>query len=371
MRALSFPDVMAGGGQPKTRLVQVGGFLYGTTSRSSASGQGTIFSFHTNVNTTFAASLVFSTNGPANDLMLASDGNLYGTTIGNGIGSKLPVLFRITTSGVYTNLYTIFQSSQAGLVQAGNGNLYGTIGAAGGSGGSIFVAPTNTLFGFLNNLYTFSLLNTTNGINPSGTLLLANDGNLYGTTISGGTNNDGTIFRITTNGVFTSLHSFSGSLDGVNPQGDLIQAGDGNLYGTTPYGGAYGNGTIFQISTNGVFNTIWSFTGGADGANPFGGVIQAGDGNLYGTAYNGGTNGYGTIFKLILQPVLYSASIVNSFSESNQTLVIWPPWANGYILQSVTNLASTNWVTVTNATPITGAVINNSSPARYFRLVKP
>src|SRR5208283_4562892 len=120
----------------------------------------------------------------------------------------------------------------------------------------------------------------------------------YGTTSHGGTNGDGTVFKISTNGALTSLYSFTGGNDGAYPYAGLVQGSDGSFYGTTDEGGTNGGGgTVFKISTNGAFTSLYSFSGsGNDGANPQAGLVQGSDGNFYGTTSGGGTNGWGTVF---------------------------------------------------------------------------
>ena len=131
-----------------------------------------------------------------------------------------------------------------------------------------------------------------------GSLLLANDGNFYGTTYLGGIYNGGTVFKITPAGVETVLWSFGNGNDGSAPYGSLIQASDGNFYGTTNLGGLYQHGTVFKITPAGVETVLWSFGNANDGDNPFGSLIQGSDGNFYGMTYQGGRNGGGTVFKI-------------------------------------------------------------------------
>jgi len=143
------------------------------------------------------------------------------------------------------------------------------------------------------------------GANPISALIQGRDGNLYGTTVNGGTNGRGTIFKVTTNGVFTSLFSFNGT-NGANPFGGLLQNSNGLLFGTTSYGGigyngaaSSGNGTIFSITTNGALQTLYQFSGGIDGWNPsWAKLVQGADGNYYGTTFRGGTNGTGSAFQI-------------------------------------------------------------------------
>src|SRR6185436_5830351 len=190
----------------------------------------------------------------------ARDGNLYGTTRYGGANSHGRV-FRLTTNGALTTLYS-------------------------------FGPVTNNVFANIDGAY------------PEAGLVQASDGNLYGTTAWGGASGSGTLFRITTNGAFTLLYSFIGGSDGGGPESALVQASDGNLYGTSN-GGARGYGTLFRITTNGIFTLLHSFTGFNDGAQPYG-LVQASDGNLYGTSRWGGgdwsDSGGGIVFRVIILP---------------------------------------------------------------------
>lgn len=156
----------------------------------------------------------------------------------------------------------------------------------------------------------YDLNGTTDGQSPFGNVVQGPDGNFYGTTARGGTNGDGTIYRLTPDGKYTVLYTFQGSPDGQVPEAALFVGSDGNLYGTASFGGADGNGTVFRISPAGVFTLLYTFTGGTDGGFPAGGVIEGSDGNYYGTTVNGGAvnaagfTGYGTIFKITPQGVL-------------------------------------------------------------------
>jgi uncharacterized repeat protein (TIGR03803 family) len=153
-------------------------------------------------------------------------------------------------------------------------------------------------FATSSNLHTF---NGSDGANPFASLLQASDGNFYGTNYKGGTTDKGNIFRVAPDGTLTALHSFNGT-DGLKPN-ELIQANDGNFYGTNKEGGAYGNGTIFRVAANGTFTSLYSFNG-TDGTGPRAGLTQASDGALYGTTYAGGTNGKGTLFRMALDGTL-------------------------------------------------------------------
>ena len=139
---------------------------------------------------------------------------------------------------------------------------------------------------------------TQGGFEPVAGLIQASDGNLYGTTQSGGTFGQDTVYKITTGGAFTLLHSFDCSMDGCNLFAGLIQASDGNLYGTTQGGGTFSGGTVYKITTGGAFTLLHSFACSVDGCNPLAGLMQASDTNLYGTTFSGGTFGGGTVYRI-------------------------------------------------------------------------
>ena len=124
------------------------------------------------------------------------------------------------------------------------------------------------------------------------------DGNLYGTTPRGGSPDLGTVFRLTPDGTFTVLHTFSGAPDGAYPSGELLQASDGYLYGTTAGGGLENRGAIFKMALDGTLTTVFGFTGNSEGTDPRGGLVEGVDGNFYGTTFFGGTSGHGTFFRL-------------------------------------------------------------------------
>jgi uncharacterized repeat protein (TIGR03803 family) len=218
------------------------------------------------------------------------------------------------------------------LIQGSDGNLYGTTaynnGGNPGSGtegsGTVFQISTN---GALISLYFFP--GSTEGANPEAGLVQGSDGNFYGTTDDGGPDNYGTVFKITTNGALSTLYSFTGGVDGANPEAGLVQGRDGNFYGATIEGGAgiglSGFGTVFQISTNGTYTSLYSFTGGNDGANPEAGLVQGSDGNFYGTTASGGTNFDGTVFKITTNGALTSL-----YSFGSVLVLEWDPYGYSY-----------------------------------------
>jgi uncharacterized repeat protein (TIGR03803 family) len=221
---------------------------------------------------------------------------------GAGAASKYKVLHRFTgKDGAY---------SDTGLILDAAGNLYGTTSSGGASGpsgnGTVFELTPNSDGSWTESvLHNFcSRTNCADGDTPSAGLIFDTVGNLYGTTFYGA-NGYGVVFKLTPNsdGRWTEsvLYGFTGGVDGDSPYGGLIFDAAGNLYGTTVDGGAYGSGVVFKLTPNSdgrwTESVLYSFTGGADGSNPFGGVIFDTVGNLYGTTQTSG-KGDGTVFKL-------------------------------------------------------------------------
>jgi uncharacterized repeat protein (TIGR03803 family) len=232
-------------------------------------------------------------------LVQGTDGYLYGTTAlggANGYGT----IFKISTSGALTTVHSFARADgaqpYAGVIQATDGSIYGTTFTGGAHNqGTIFKM---SLDGTLTTLHSFD---GTDGARPICALVQATDGNFYGTTNSGGTYLAGTVFRITPGGTLTTLHVFgSVNNDGNFPYSGLIQAVDGNLYGTTKGGGVYGDGTIFEITLVGILTIIHSFNAATEGAHPYGALAQAEDGDFYGTCgpFSSGYDGNGAVFKL-------------------------------------------------------------------------
>jgi len=243
---------------------------------------------------------------PYAGLIQGTDGNFYGTTEDGGANcgeGGCGTVFKITPSGKLTTLYSFCSQSNctdgaypyAGLIQATDGNFYGTAQSGGANGGGTIFKITPS--GKLTTLHSFD---GTDGAYPYARLIQATNGNFYGTTQSGGADGDGTVFKITLGGKLTTLHSFDGT-DGAYPYAGLIQATDGNFYGTTESGGANGDGTVFKITLGGKLTTLYSFCSQSnctDGGYPYAGLVQATDGNFYGTTVNGGADGDGRLFKI-------------------------------------------------------------------------
>jgi uncharacterized repeat protein (TIGR03803 family) len=251
-------------------------------------------------------------------LVQGTDGYYYGTTVAGGTpGLNTGAVFKVDSSGGFAPVYAFCgvigcsKNPITPLIQASNGDFYGTTLSATTEDGSVYeMDPSGNMLGIL----SFSNTDYRGGQNPNG-LIQATDGDLYGTTWSGGTP---LIFRVDLALNFTPLHPFSGTFDeGWDPRSTLVQATDGYLYGTTLDAGnlstcrgklgLIGCGTVFKFDpVSKTLSTLWQFTGGADGAHPFGSLIQASDGFLYGTTLFGGDpactvapyTGCGTIFKI-------------------------------------------------------------------------
>jgi len=279
------------------------GNLYGTTSGGGSAGEGTVFKLSPNGTLTtlvnFDGDSFPDGASPYSGLIRDRSGNLYGATWGGGypFQAGYGTIFKISPNGTLTYLFNNFNGFTngahpshygTGLVMDGGGNFYGTTEQGGASGtGTVFeLSPNGTLT-------TLASL----GGNSFGGLLRDSSGNLYGTTHGGGSAGDGTVFKLSPDGTLTTLNNFPNSSDGAFPEAGLIMDGAGNLYGTTNGGGAFGLGTVFKLSPNGTFTTLHSFNG-ADGENPIGGLLMDGSGNLYGTTTQGFFGSWGTVFEL-------------------------------------------------------------------------
>jgi uncharacterized repeat protein (TIGR03803 family) len=247
---------------------------------------------------------------PYASLVLDSAGNLYGTTFAGGRGSAGTV-FKLDTAGKETVLYNFKGGADgaypfAGLVRGPGGGLFGTTVEGGASNhGTVFKLSTT---GKQTVLHSFK---SQDGSYPDAGLLRDSAGNLYGATVEGGASNLGTVFMLDTTGTQTVLHSFTGGTDGrfSYVYGSLVRDAAGNFYGTTLAGGASNQGIVFKLDTTGTETILYNFTGGADGGYPYAGLVIDKKGNLYGTTYLGGASGQGMVFKVNnagKETVLYS-----------------------------------------------------------------
>jgi uncharacterized repeat protein (TIGR03803 family) len=315
--ALTFTTLVSfngtNGANPSAGLVQGrDGNFYGAAPNGGPNSNGTIFAISPD-GSFFANFYNFTggTNGaaPVGGLVLGADGNFHGTTYTGG-SSNCGTIFQLSPHGTFAQLAQLSVTNGANpdvaLVQAPDGSFYGGTRyggpypntTSGGTGyGTIFRVTTNGL------LTTPVLFDSTNGANPSA-LMLANDGNFYGTTAWGGSISSfklgfGTIFRLSPDGTLTNLYIFSGGNDGGFPQASLVQGNNGILYGTTQAGGPSSIGTVFQMTPGGQFQSLFYFPSSSVGSYPYAAMIQGSDGNFYGTTYIGGdASQHGTIFQI-------------------------------------------------------------------------
>jgi uncharacterized repeat protein (TIGR03803 family) len=307
------------GAQPETELVQGSdGYFYGTTTSGGTNRVGTVFRIGSAGSFTTLYQFSGGADGaqPVAGLVQGSDGYFYGTaqyggTSTNCGGGGCGTVFKISPSGTFITVHNFNGGSDgnnpfAGLVQGSDGYFYGTtLESLDNRGGSVFKMSST---GTLTTLHQFT--GGTDGGNPYARLVQGNDGWFYGTTYQEGASTNcggigcGTVFRISSNGTFVTLHSFGGGNDGASPYAELVQGSDGYFYGTTIAGGTntslgtFGSGTVFKMNSAGTLTTLHQFSGGTDGGNPLAGLLQGIDGYFYGTASVGGTNVYGTVFKI-------------------------------------------------------------------------
>jgi len=354
----------ADGTTPKCDLIQAtDGNFYGTCNRGGANGVGTLFKITPSGTYTVVRNFSYTADGgyPNGSLMQNSDGLLYGMTTSGG-ANGVGIIFKLSLSGTYTVLHSLNATTEGSypngaLVKGNDASLY-ALASSGGvynmgtafkvtTGGAVtrlanmngatlgnaplgspikgkdsayyFTTSTGGAYGYGSIVkicggtptVLFSFNKFVNGATPKGNLVQATDGNFYGTTYDGGTNGGGTIFKITPAGNLTVLRHLSGSKDGYNPSGSLIQASDGFLYGMCTNGGPNLGGTIFKINTSGTsYTVIRSFVNATDGSNPQGSLIQAKDGNLYGMTTN-----VAKIFKLTLSGAF---TVIHTFNSSTE-----------------------------------------------------
>ncbi|MBA4284449.1 MAG: hypothetical protein C0434_02820 [Xanthomonadaceae bacterium] len=298
------------------------GLLYGTTTgggavpagttpsnpdSEAAFGSGTVFRISTAGEFTrllTASSLPSEGRTPSGPLVQAADGLFYGVTAGVTSKGFPGSVFSLSGDGVLRTLKLInFGSNAGGSPESGltigpDGAFYGTSVAGGANGlGAVFRISAAGDFTTL-----FSFPGGANGGQPRSALTLGSDGNFYGSTEAGGDGSGaGTLFRITPGGSHTRLHSFDLATTGNVPRGRLIEASDGNFYGTTTSFGAGNNGTVFRLTPGGTVSVLHAFAGApSEGGGPLGSVTQGADGALYGTTSGGGSSGGGTVFRLSL-----------------------------------------------------------------------
>lgn len=262
------------------------GNIYGTADFGGAHGDGVVFKLAPGGAQTILHSFAGNDGtGPDGGVILMPSGTIYGTAGGGGAGGN-GVIFKISKSGTYKVLHDFSSDDgsfiRGDLIRDKQGNLYGTALFGGVNGdGTVFK------YGFDGSFTVLHAFNGADGEFPEHGVVRDGDGNLYGVTAFGGANDEGSVYKLATDGTLTTLHSFTGGDDGGFLYGGLDLGKDGTIYGSTVDGGANGHGTVFKIASDGTFSTIYNFTGGTDGGSPEGDMLVAGN-NLYSAASEGG-----------------------------------------------------------------------------------
>jgi uncharacterized repeat protein (TIGR03803 family) len=293
----------ADGGNPYAVVRDSAGNLYGVTE-SGGNGVGVVFKLDTSGNETVLYSFTGGADGAYPNSIIREAGNIYGTTTygGNASGtSGAGVVFKLDMSGHETVLYTFTGgadggNSYAGVIRDSAGNLYGTTSSGGASGaGVVFKVDKSG-----NETVLYSFTGGADGGSPYAGLVRDSPGNFYGTTAFGGTAALGVVFKVDTSGNETVLHTFKRGRDGDQPDtAGVILDSVGNLYGTAAFAGAGGQGVVYKLDTSGHETVLYAFPGAADGQYPYNaGVIFGSDGQLYGTTFYGGKLGHGVVYQL-------------------------------------------------------------------------
>ena len=377
----NFGGFSGDGGFPYGVLLYNKGTLYGTTYETVPTGPGTVFKIATTgknykVLYNFCSLPECGDGGGPLDLsptLVLRDGKLYGTASYGGVGPTASgTVFNLTLDGTEDTLYSFANESGGAIPEAGvafdeEGNLYSTA-RSGGEGrcpwygyyiscGTVFEVTAAGEYKILHDFGT----RLDDGAFPSAGLVRDNDGNFYGTTLQGGGGcpssfyGCGTVYEITAAGEEKTIYAFRGRPDdGINPPGALLLDRQGNLYGTTSAGGAYGGGTVFKLTPTGEETILYSFgSKPGDATYPsFGSLVSDQKGNLYGTTTNGGTYGVGTVFEITTKG---KEKILHSFgAQPNDGIA---PQA-GVVIDTAGNLYGTtpyggmyDWGTVFKITP--------------------
>ena len=371
---LSMLSTFGAGGAPQSGLtLGTDGNFYGTTFGCSVGGDGTIFQF---VPTTDAVNTLYSFTGgtdgkcPTAPPIQGIDGNFYGTTTTSNTSGVYGSVYKFTLPNTFKALVDLNNtdgaSPAAPLMQTNGGSFYGTTQAGGSTGvndGEVYMVAVTGAFSAP---LTF---NGTNGQDSVAPVIQGTDGNFYGTTVKGGTSALGVVFKMTTAGAITVLHNFAGNGDGAYPYGGLVQASDGNYYGTTSQATAStGCGTIYRIS-NGVFATIFTFpSNGSSGCNPQVTLVQHTNGTIYGDTNTGGStigsactvagpvgiSGCGTFFSLSATLPEFIRLVTTSGNVGSSVVILGQGFSSSSVVEF--NGVPATAVTVTGTTSLTATV---------------
>lgn len=345
------------GAAPRTLLLGADNNFYGIAGYENGFGDGSIFRVDRSGNLTNVYNFSDPNAGP-NCMVQGSDGDLYGVTYGDTGINDAGTVFRITTNGVLVWSFSFNGTNGYGgtwITPGSDGNFYGLTGWGGSNYDGTYNSGFGTIFRITPN-GSFTSLAQFDGTNDSipGTIIQGTDGDLYGTSMSGGTFDDGAIFKLsfptspTNRLMLTSLYNFYDNPDASDlPEGGLIQASDGMLYGITQDGGAFGYGSVFRTTLSGSLTTLFSFNG-TNGAHPTAPPVQAANGNFYGTTDGGGpdwptTFGFGTIYRMDSNGVLTTLFYFNGTNGMGPGSVGGLIVGNDGALYGVTELGGPNF----------------------------
>ena len=381
------------GAAPYAALVPgTDGNLYGTTYAGGAGNLGTIFQFTTNGTLTTLFSFTGTNNSyqganPSAALVEATDGSFYGTADYGGLtnasydgqrfaGKGYGTIYQLNTNGA-VSAQVVFRNTNGaypfgGLVRGQDGNFYGTT-TWGGKGITANFPGYGTVFkltpdGTFTNIYSFTGADD-GGFVYAG-LVQGRDGYLYGAAFSGGSAY-GTLFKVSTNGSFLPLHTFS-HLDSGSPYSGMVEGSDGKFYGTT-YGVFAGLGSVFSVTPDGAFTNLFFF-GSTYGSHPVGALVQGSNGNFYGTTSEGGAQGLGTVFQISvpMPPVIQAPALTNGMVTLTWSAVA----GQTYQAQYSDELTPSNWSLLTKPAVATSGAMTatdsdgiTSSAHRFYRVV--
>jgi len=290
------------------------GNIYGTTDFGGSHGDGVVFKLAPDGTQTILHAFAGSDGSePDGGVIVTPSGTLYGTAGGGGASGN-GVLFKLSANGKYKVLHDFGASDgffiRGDLIRDKQGNLYGTALFGGANDdGTVFK------YGFDGTFTVLHAFNGTDGEFPEHGVVRDQEGNLYGVTAFGGTSDNGTVFKLAPDGTLTTLHNFTGGADGGFLYGGLDIDKDGNLYGSTVDGGANGAGTVFKLAQDGTLTTLYNFTGGTDGGSPEGDMLLVGK-NLYSTNTEGGdpTCQCGVVYEVTAKG---KAKVLHAFTGSD------------------------------------------------------
>jgi uncharacterized repeat protein (TIGR03803 family) len=306
------PGAASAGYAPNALLLASDGNFYGTTSAGGANGAGVAFRMTPLGVVTVLHAFDLATEGrPASILVESAGGDMFGTTSSdNGPVPGVSTVFKMTPAGAVSVLHVLDGFGPTALTRASDGNLYGATRSGGTDLHGTIFRVTDT--GVYTLLYEFA--QSPDGSFPTDRPIQAADGNLYGTTTMGGPSGAGTLYTISLTGTYSQLHAFDAATEGKHPSGALVQAADGALYGAARDGGPYLQGTVFRATSAGMMSAVYPFLVSPEGIEPRAGLLRASDGNLYGTTFQGGTFGLGTVFKMTSSGAFTTLA---SFNEAN------------------------------------------------------